>query len=121
MSPQHHRLDYTELSVTDLERATAFYRDAFGWAFNHYGPGYAGIRANPEEQEPEVGGFVLTDEVVPGGALLVLYSDDLEATERAVTEAGGAIVRAAYDFPGGRRFHFCDTEGNVLAVWTVTG
>lgn len=121
MTSQHHRLDYAELPVTDLERATSFYREAFGWEFNSYGPRYAGIRANPEEQMPEVGGFRLADEVVPGGPLLILRSDDLVASEQAVTAAGGTVVEPPSDFPGGRRFEFRDTEGNVLAVWTATG
>lgn len=109
-----------ELPVTDMERAKSFYRDAFGWEFNHYGPSYAGIRSNPEEAMPEVGGFLLAEEVVPGGVLLILYSDDLIASEQAVTAAGGTVVKATYDFPGGKRFQFRDTEGNVLAIWTIT-
>ena len=32
--------------------------------------------------------------------------------------AGGRIVRETFSFPGGRRFHFADPEGNVLAVWS---
>lgn len=38
---------------------------------------------------------------------------------RALIEAaGGKIVKPAYDFPGGRRFHFADPDGYELAVWT---
>ena len=40
-----------------------------------------------------------------GGALVILYSDDLAQSERAVTAAGATIV-ARHEFPGGRRFHF---------------
>lgn len=29
--PQHHTLNYTELTVTDLAAAIAFYEAAFGW------------------------------------------------------------------------------------------
>ncbi|MGW4488048.1 VOC family protein [Amycolatopsis sp. NPDC004368] len=120
MASSHHRLDYTEFTVTDLDRATRFYGDAFGWAFNDYGPGYAGIRADPAEQYPEVGGFVVADEVTAGGPLSILYSDDLGASEAAVVAAGGTVVEPAYAFPGGRRFHFRDPEGNVLAVWSAS-
>ena len=119
MAPQHHRLDYSELSVLDLERAQRFYTDAFGWAFNNYGPTYAGIRETPTEPYPEVGGFAVTDEVRVGGPLLILYSDDLDASRTLVLSAGGDIHTEPYDFPGGRRFHFRDTEGNVLAVWSA--
>ena len=35
----------------------------------------------------------------------------------AVTNAGGAIVKDIFSFPGGRRFEFTDPAGNHLAVW----
>ena len=60
------------------------------------------------------GGFVKGD---PGqthsdsAPLIVLYSQDLKATEDAIVEAGGKIVVATFEFPGGRRFHFSDGAG----------
>ena len=50
--------------------------------------------------------------------LVVLYSSDLAATEIAVRMEGGGIVVPTFEFPGGRRFHFSDGVGNVLAVWS---
>ncbi|MBT2517634.1 hypothetical protein J7E29_09340 [Streptomyces sp. ISL-90] len=52
-----------------------------------------------------------------GGPLVLLYSDDLDITAAAVTDAGGEIVNGPYEFPGGRRFHFVDPSGNELGVW----
>jgi len=37
---------------------------------------------------------------------------------RAVGDAGGRVVKPIFDFPGGRRFHFTDPNGNELAVWS---
>jgi len=31
---------------------------------------------------------------------------------------GGVIVKETFAFPGGRRFHFADPDGNTLAVWS---
>jgi hypothetical protein len=53
---------------------------------------------------------------------------DLEATKRfyaacfgwkfvTVKAQRGRIVREIFSFPGGRRFHFLDPNGNELAVW----
>ncbi len=113
MSHQHHAIDYVELTARDLERAKRFYAEAFGWAFNDYGPEYAGIRGADREQ-----GGLRPGEPTGGGPLVVLYSDDLDASAAAVVAAGGRIETEPFDFPGGRRFHFEDTEGNVLAVWS---
>lgn len=48
----------------------------------------------------------------------MLYSADLNASQNAVKEAGGRIVKPVFDFPGGRRFHFADPSGNEYAVWS---
>jgi predicted enzyme related to lactoylglutathione lyase len=114
---RHHAIDYVELTVTDLEQAKRFYADAFGWQFNDYGPGYAGIRSPEGEDAPEVGGLAAGEEVPSGGPLVLLYSTDLDRSVEAVESAGGRVVNGPYEFPGGRRFHFADPSGNELGVW----
>lgn len=46
---KHHGIDYIEFTVRDLAEAKRFYMSAFGWAFNDYGPEYAGIRGDGGE------------------------------------------------------------------------
>lgn len=115
---QHHAINYVEFSTTDITRTKAFYSTAFGWSFQDYGPEYiafdkasAGIDGGFRKREEG-------QETGHGAPLIVLYSRDLKATEAAVTAAGGAIVVPTFEFPGGRRFHFSDGAGNVLAVWS---
>lgn len=117
MTQTHHAIDYIEINVTDLGAARAFYEQAFGWAFNDYGPNYAGIQA--PGGEGEVGGLNPGGTPGPGGPLVLLYSDDLDASLAAVESAGGRILQAPYEFPGGRRFHFADPSGNELGVWSA--
>ena len=106
-------IDYIEFTVSDVASAQAFYAAAFGWRFNDYGPDYAGIVGDGGR---EAGGLQRGD-AVPGGPLVILYGDDLDAVEKAVVQAGGTIVDPQFDFPGGRRFHFTDPSGNKLGVW----
>ena len=110
----HHAIDYIEFTVGDLAAAKQFYTAAFGWAFNDYGPAYAGIRG----VDGEVGGLSQAEPLRLGGPLVVLYSGDLEASASAVRAAGGVVTQGPYPFPGGRRFHFTDPSGNELAVWS---
>jgi predicted enzyme related to lactoylglutathione lyase len=112
--PGHHEIDYIEFAVTDLEEAKRFYHAAFDWTFNDYGPGYAGIR----KEEGEAGGLRVDTTVTRGGPLVIVYSQDLDASFRRVQHAGGRITREPFAFPGGRRFHFQDPSGNELAVWS---
>ncbi len=118
---RHHALDYIEIGVVDFEATKNFYGGAFGWTFNDYGPGpaYVGIRGTGTDAEVEVGGFRLDDPVTQGGPLVLLYSDDLDASLEAVRTAGGEVVQEPFDFPGGRRFHFRDPSGNELGVWST--
>ena len=107
------RIDYIEFSVRDVAEAKRFYGEAFGWSFEDYGPGYASFADGRLS-----GGFHVGPEVKSGGPLVVIYALDLAAMERKVTAAGGVIVRPAFEFPGGRRFHFTDPSGHELAVWS---
>jgi predicted enzyme related to lactoylglutathione lyase len=56
--------------------------------------------------------------VKPGGPLVILYADDLAATQARLEAAGARIVKDTFSFPGGRRFHFQDPDGYELAVWS---
>ena len=111
----HHGFDYIEIPALDINASEAFYRSAFGWTFNSYGPEYLGI-VTPDGRE--AGGINQVGSITPGeGALVVLFSDELDATHDAVIAAGGRMVRDTFEFSGGRRFHFADPSGVELAVW----
>ena len=52
------------------------------------------------------------------GILVVLYESDLDKKLEEVIQAGGEILKPIYEFPGGKRFHFLDPNGNELAIWS---
>ena len=113
-APRHHNgIDYIELPCTNPPAIKAFYSTVFGWTFQDWGPDY--ISFNDGRLD---GGFTTTEPVTPGGARIILYSRDLEATLAAIQAAGGTIHKEIFPFPGGRRFHFLDPDGNHLAVWS---
>ena len=113
MSTQPLRIDYIEFPATDIAATKKFYGDVFGWEFEDYGPDYISFKDGRI-----AGGFWKAPRVSPEGALVVLYAADLEGTEAKVRAAGGKIVKPTFSFPGGRRFHFADPNGNQLAVWS---
>jgi predicted enzyme related to lactoylglutathione lyase len=108
----HHRIDYIEFNVASIAVARRFYAAAFGWTFVDYGPGYCEFRDGRL-----TGGFT-HGTPTPGGALVILYSQDLASSLAAVEAAGGVLTRPVFDFPGGRRFQFRDPDGYELAVWS---
>jgi uncharacterized protein len=114
----HHKINYIEFASTDIERTKKFYAAVFGWSFIDYGPDYASFTAASAGID---GGFYRADphdDAPKTAPLVVLYSAGLKATEDAIVAAGGKIVVPTFEFPGGRRFHFSDGLGNVLAVWS---
>ena len=115
--PTHHRIDYVELPARDLRSVEQVYGELFDWTFTSYGPDYLAF----DDGSLDGGLFradSTSDSAGTGAALIVLYSSDLEETQRAIEVAGGQVIRPIFSFPGGRRFHFRDPVGNELAVWS---
>jgi predicted enzyme related to lactoylglutathione lyase len=108
-----NHINYIELRASDLEAIKAFYSKAFGWTFTDYGPDYIAF-----DDSGLQGGFEKTDGDVVNGALVVLYHENLEKVKDTVEQAGGKITEEIFSFPGGRRFHFADPSGNILAIWS---
>ncbi|MBU2873466.1 VOC family protein [Marinobacter salexigens] len=110
------KINYVEIPSRDLEVTKRFFGDAFGWSFVDYGPEYIAI-----ENAGLDGGFFKSDKVATtdnGSVLVVLFSTNLEASLETVELSGGKIVKDIFSFPGGRRFHFTDPNGNEYAVWS---
>lgn len=111
--PADGSLDYIELPASDIAATKTFYGSVFGWTFTDYGPDYTAFAFEGRE-----GGFNAERKVIKtGGVLLVLYANDLDAMESKV-KAADAEITEHHEFPGGRRFHFRDPNGNEIAVWT---
>jgi len=117
MTDKHEKINYVELPATSLTATKAFFSQVFDWAFEDFGDGYTAFSNAGID-----GGFFQSDQAsttATGAALIVFYSDDLEATQIKIEQAGGVIVQAIFAFPGGRRFHFTEPSGNEFAVWST--
>lgn len=107
------QIDYIEIPVSDMSATKQFFGSVFGWKFEDYGPNYASFFDGRLD-----GGFTTERPAPVQGLLLVIYARDLAAMQQKIKAAGGAIVKHTFSFPGGRRFHFLDPNGNELAVWS---
>ena len=114
--PNHsseNRIDYIELPALNITKTKQFFSDVFGWKFVDYGPDYTSF-----DDGNLTGGFYKTSAIQKGGTLIVIYSTQLEPMQSKIVKAGGQIIRPTFEFPGGKRFHFSDPNGNELAVWS---
>ena len=112
----HEKINYVEFPARDIKSTKKFFTKVFGWSFTDYGPDYTAF-----SNEGLDGGFFkskLNSSTKNGSALIVFYSKELEQTQSKIENAGGLIIKPIFSFPGGRRFHFCDPNGNEYAVWS---
>ena len=107
------RIDFIELPSGDLGAAKLFYAKVFGWPLTDFGPTYAGTAGGDVDIGLQGDAKEAATHPLP-----VVHVKDLEAALAAVKAAGGTVVRPIFSFPGGRRFHFRDPNGNELAAWT---
>ena len=113
---KHEKINYIELPAKNIEAAKGFFTNVFAWSFVDYGPEYTAF-----SNEGIDGGFFqsdLTASTENGSVLIVFYSKDLAHTQTKIKNSGGSIIKPTFPFPGGRRFHFTDPNGNEYAVWS---
>ena len=116
MSEKNKTIDYIELPASDMEATKAFFSGLLGWKFEDYGPDYIAFTDGRVD-----GGFYKSENrssVAAGSALVVIYAAELETIRDQTVALGGTITKDIFSFPGGRRFHFEDPNGNELAVWS---
>lgn len=112
----HNKINYIEIPAKNVESAKKFFGSVFGWSFVDYGPDYCSFGDQGVD-----GGFFkseLTVSTQNGSPLIVLYSSNLEVTQSKIEISGGSIIKPIFSFPGGRRFHFSDPNGNEYAAWS---
>lgn len=110
---KNNKIDYIEFPATDMVATKKFYVATFGWVFTDWGSEYVSF-----EDGRTSGGFAKAPSISGNGVTVILYATDLAKAEAAVVRNGGTITKPPFEFPGGRRFHFTDPNGNELAVWS---
>ncbi|NOY83856.1 MAG: VOC family protein [Nitrospirae bacterium] len=114
--PDHEKINYLEFPARDIEKTKTFFTAVFKWSFVDYGPEYSAFSNAGID-----GGFFKSGQSIStetGSALVIFYSKNLEETQVKIKTAGGSIIKEIFSFPGGRRFHFSDPNGNEYAVWS---
>jgi glyoxylase I family protein len=114
-------IEHVNLTVSDIERSSAFFQNLLGWAQRWRGPALNGgetVHVGDEhsylalytDREPH-GRFAKGAPLNHVGLLV----DDLAAAERVVLDAGLETFNHA-DYEPGRRFYFFDWDGIEFEV-----
>ena len=107
-----------EIPVDDVERASKFYSQLFGWEIKDTGmPGVEYYSVMTSGENPVHGGMMKRQQPQQQ---ISQYIDvpALDECEAKVKELGGSVLVPKSPVPGEGFFAVCmDTEGNVFGIW----
>jgi predicted enzyme related to lactoylglutathione lyase len=120
-----HPVVHFEMPYDDGARAAAFYRKAFGWDIQEYGPdmgNYIVLGTAPSEDgrptEPgTINGGVYPRQAGAPAPGVTVGCADITASVQRVADAGGTVHGEPMEIPGvGLYVAFTDTEGNAMSL-----
>ncbi len=116
-------LVWSEIPVSDMNKAVAFYNEVFGYdmRIDETGPNPMAILGGVMDG---AGGHLYPGKAAGDGAGPTLHlgvPDTLEATMSRCSKAGGTVLSDAIDIPPGRFAYALDPDGNSLGLFEAKG
>lgn len=110
--------NWVDCSFDDLHRAGTFYAKLFGWELHDGGEAMGGYRVALKHHHAAAGLAPRMKDEVPSAWSTSFATDDVDATTRAVLDAGGTVLVEPMDIPNTARFAFFqDPEGAVFGAF----
>jgi predicted enzyme related to lactoylglutathione lyase len=114
-----------EIPAGSVERAHAFYRQAFGWKISAMpGMGYSLVSTTPTGKNGAptkpgaINGGMLARQDPIRNPVITIQVDSIDAAVKKITKLGGSVVRGKEPvMTMGFAAYFKDSEGNVLGLW----
>lgn len=116
-----------EIHVDNMDRATKFYGEVFGWTFQDWSE-YAGMpyfgAVTGTENEPGINGALMQRQGPPpvpnqamNGYACTLGVEDYDSIEAKILENGGKVALPKHALPGmAWQGYYLDTEGNIFGI-----
>jgi uncharacterized protein len=114
----HGALTLNQLNTRDVEAASRFYSDLFGWRIEE-APGSDGEYWGIYQGEVLNGGMMPLPEDSPAPAHWLVYfgADDLDAAAATIVAQGGVVIMPRTEVPGGEIVVAQDPQGAVFALF----
>jgi predicted enzyme related to lactoylglutathione lyase len=124
-----NRVVHFELPADDMQRAQAFYQEAFGWTVNTVpGMGYALVNTTPTDasghpQEPGgINGGMLGRQAPLVSPIITIEVEDIEQALARIAELGGSVLIGKQPVGDmGFSAYFIDSESNTVGLWQPAG
>ncbi|WP_299534675.1 VOC family protein [uncultured Streptomyces sp.] len=110
--------NWIDLGTPDLDGATAFYREVFGWDLVPGGPETGGYGMYTLDGRTVAGVMTVTEEQAGPSWSVYFQTPDVDATAKAVSSAGGNVPFPPMDvLDYGRMGGFTDPAGTYFGTW----
>ena len=115
-------LSHFAINADDVDASRRFYESVLGWKFEAWGPpGFFQIRTGTDDEPGVLGAIQQRRTLIEGiktvGLECTFAVDDVDATARAVCDAGGTIVMDRFTISGvGHLIFFADPSGNAIGA-----
>jgi uncharacterized protein len=114
-----------EVPFDDAERATGFYREAFGWQLTSMPQfQYTMVTTTPTDEQGRPGeagginGGMLFRQGPITAPVITIGVDELDEAMARVEKLGGKVAIGRQEVGGmGWSAYFHDTEGNLIGLW----
>ena len=108
------KVEHFEIPADDVDRAQAFYANAFGFTYESWGDDMGTLRTGSDDG---INGDLHKRGAVPHPTFVITV-DDLEGTLAAIVEAGGEQFGEIQPLGETARYaYFKDSEGNLVGVY----
>ncbi|WP_236794589.1 VOC family protein [Amycolatopsis sp. GM8] len=109
---------WVDLATSDVEGASRFYAELFGWEVIDQGEQYGGYRMAQLRGKAVAGIAPLPRPGMPPAWNNYVSVTDADVTTKAVTAAGGQVLMEPMEVPGtGRTAMYADPGGAAFGVW----
>ena len=122
------RVVHFEVPYDDVDRATSFYQDVFGWQIQgipelDYHIASTGPSGDQGPTEPGyIGGGMFARQANIATPIITIDVDNIDATLATIESRGGSTVEKKMPVGDmGFAAYFTDCEGNLLGLWQNAG
>ena len=119
------RVVHFEIPADDVDRASEFYRSAFGWSLSAMPEmGYTIVATTPTDEQGTptesgaINGGMMAREAPITTPVIVIDVDDIDKALETIGSLGGSTVvprQPVMDM--GFAAYFKDSEGNLMGLW----
>jgi len=111
------RVCHFVINADDVERASAFYRDVFGWTIQKWDGPFDYWMVMTGEGEPGINGGMMKRPHPGASTVNTIAVPSVDEFVGRITANGGSVVMAKTAVPGVGYMAYCkDTEGNPFGI-----